>query len=383
MTRLHELYDGEGQSPWLDNLTRADLRSNVLRGLVDEGVRGVTSNPTTFAKAIAGSQDYDEQFADLVQRSSVEDAYWTMVVDDVGDALEVLRPLHEASGGGDGFVSLEVPQALAFDTEGTAASARALHSQIARSNLMVKIPGTAPGVAAVGQMVAEGRNINVTLLFGLERYDAIIEAYLSGLEACEGDLSRVHGVASFFLSRVDTEVDRRLEAVGTPEALALRGKAAVAQAKLAYRLFQKRFSGPRWEALAGRGANLQRPLWASTSTKNPVYHELLYVETLMGPDTVNTLPEATLEALRDRGRIARTVDRDVEQAEAIVERLTDVGVQLADVSTTLEEEGVSAFAKSFDELLQALGDKAGALAEGRSTRVDVDGMDLEELGHEE
>src|SRR5881394_959432 len=298
-TRLHELCDGQGQSPWLDNLKRGYIKSGRLHELVDEGIRGVTSNPTIFQKAISGSSDYDDQFADLIKRVPVEDAYWDMVIDDITNALGVLRPVHDASGGADGFVSIEVAPSLAADTDGSISAARSLHERIALPNLMVKIPATPEGVPAIRQMISEGRNINITLIFSLQRHDEVIEAYLSGLEAldkADGDLSSVHSVASFFVSRVDTEVDRRLEAIGSPDALAARGKAAVAQAKLAYQLFRERFSGPRWEALAGKGANLQRPLWASTSTKNPAYPDLLYVDNLIGPDTVDTLPEATIKA---------------------------------------------------------------------------------------
>ena len=364
MTRLHDLYQQHGQSPWIDNLRRSFITQGQLQKLVDEGIRGVTSNPTIFQKAIAGGTDYDEQFAGLIKTKSVEDAYWDMVIDDVVHALEVMRPVSEASGGADGFVSLEVAPSLAYDTDGTIAAARNLHERINRPNLFVKIPATAEGVPAIRQMISEGRSINVTLIFSIERYEEVMEAYLSGLEAYDGDLSRVHSVASFFVSRVDTEVDRRLEAVGTDEARAARGKAAVAQAKLAYQHFRQRFSGARWEALAARGANLQRPLWASTSTKNPAYPDLLYVDNLIGPDTVDTMPDATVEAFVDHGVLARTVDAGVDQARADLEGLQTFGVDVADVARTLEEEGVAAFAKSFDELIQALTDKANTLAEG-------------------
>ena len=248
--------------------------------------------------------------------------------------------------------------------EGTAAAARHLHETIARPNLLVKIPGTAEGVPAIRQMISEGRSINVTLIFSLQRYADVMEAYLSGLESREGDLSSIHSVASFFISRVDTEVDRRLEAIGSPEALALRGKAAVAQGQLAYKEFRSTFSGPRWEALVARGAMLQRPLWASTSTKNPAYPDTLYVDTLIGPDTVNTMPDATIEAFADHGTLARTVDKDVDQAEAVWRELADVGVDMDDVGAQLEREGVSSFQKSFDELLTALQTKAGELSAG-------------------
>lgn len=361
MTRLHDLYEQQGQSPWLDNLKRSYLADGTLQRMVDDGVRGVTSNPSIFQKAISGSADYDAQFAELLRSSTVEDAYWAMVVKDITDALAVMRPVHDASDGVDGFVSIEVAPALAGDTAGTIEAARRFHELIAEPNLYVKIPATREGVPAIRQMAAEGRSVNVTLIFSLERYQEVMEAYISGLEACPGDLSRVAGVGSFFVSRVDTEVDRRLEAIGTADALALRGRAAVAQAKIAYRLFQQAFSGDRWAALAARGARVQRPLWASTSTKNPSYPELLYVDTLIGPDTVNTLPEPTLDAFAARGTVARTVDVDVDEAQATLDELAAVGVDLADVAQTLEDEGVAAFVKSFDELIATLTDKARTL----------------------
>ncbi|HET7487349.1 MAG TPA: transaldolase [Acidimicrobiales bacterium] len=360
-SRLHQLYRDHGQSPWLDNLTRPMIASGRLAERVAAGVRGVTSNPTIFAKAFEAGTDYDEEFASLVRSHSVEDSYWELVIEDVTQALGVLAPVHEESGGTDGFVSLEVSPAIAHDAAATVESARYLHRRIAEPNLLVKIPATKEGVEAIRTMVSEGANINVTLIFGLDRYDEVIEAYLSGLEAFAGDLGTVHGVASFFVSRVDTLVDRRLEAIGTPEALALRGKAAVAQARLAYQLFLERFSGPRWEALRDRGACVQRPLWASTSTKNPAYPDLLYVDQLIGPDTVNTLPDATLDAFADHGTLARTIDTDVDGARRTLEALAEVGVDMDDVAKVLEDEGVAAFAKSYDEVLQRLHDKANAL----------------------
>ena len=327
-----------------------------------DGVRGLTSNPTIFQKAMAGSTDYDDQFRALAKGgTTVLGSYWEMVVQDILGALEVLAGVHADSGGTDGFVSVEVAPDLARDTEGTTGAARRLHERINRPNLMVKIPGTAEGLGAIRQMITERRSINVTLIFSLERYDEVIEAYLSGLEAAEGDLAAVASVASFFVSRVDTEVDRRLEAIGTREASALRGKAALAQAKLAYQLFERRFSGPRWEALAARGAQVQRPLWASTSTKNPDFPDTLYVDELIGPHTVNTLPDATLAAFVDHGTVARTVDVGVDEAAAVLEELAAVGVDMADVGKVLEEEGVASFAKSFDELIDVLRAKADSL----------------------
>ncbi|HEX2234949.1 MAG TPA: transaldolase [Actinomycetota bacterium] len=363
MTRLHELHDIQGQSPWIDNLTRRMLLSGTLARHVEQGIRGVTSNPTIFQKAISGGSYYDEQFRALIARSgSVEDSYWEMVIQDVQDALRVLRPTYDASGGRDGFVSLEVAPAIAYDTQATIEAARYFHERIAEPNLFVKIPATSEGIPAIQAMVSEGRNINITLIFSLSRYEEVVEAYLSGLEAFDGDLARVASVASFFVSRVDTEVDRRLEAIGGEEALALRGKAAVAQAKIAYETFRSRFAGERWAALEARGARVQRPLWASTSTKNPAYPDLLYVDTLIGPDTVNTMPDKTIEAFLDHGTVARTVDEGVEDAHATLERLAQLGIDIADVARTLEEEGGAAFSKSFDELTQALTDKADDLS---------------------
>lgn len=355
MTRLHDLHTEQGQSPWLDNLRRDWLDSGDLARWVERGVRGVTSNPTIFQKAMSSSDAYDADLERLVGGgASVVDAYWSMVADDIRGALEVLDPVHESSGGRDGFVSVEVAPALAHDTAGTVAAARELTSQITAPNLMVKIPATAEGLPAITTMIAEGHSINVTLIFGLDRYAEVIDAYLAGLEAREGDLSGIHSVASFFVSRVDTEVDARLDKIGTEDALALRGTAAVAQAQVAYRLFTERFSGSRWEALAARGANVQRPLWASTSTKNPDYPDTLYVDSLIGPDTVNTLPDATLEAFEDHGTVARTIDADPAGAQRALDRLADVGVDLGDVSAVLEREGVASFAASFDDLIGAL-----------------------------
>jgi transaldolase len=363
MTRLHDLYAEFGQSPWLDNLRRGYITSGQLQRLINDGVRGLTSNPTIFQKAIAGSDDYDEQFTSLVTHGgSVEDAYWSMVVTDISAALDLLHPVYRDSDGVDGFVSIELAPGLALDTEASIAAARALHQRIDQPNLFVKIPGVPAGIPAVQQLIGEGRSINITLIFSLERYGEVIEAYQAGLEAYDGDPAPVRSVASFFVSRVDTEVDRRLEAIGTPEALALRGTAAIAQARRAYALFLERFSGPRWDALAARGAKVQRPLWASTSTKNPAYPDTLYVDELIGPDTVNTLPDDTIKAFEDHGRLARTLDSDLDGAQRVLDDLAEVGIDMADVGRVLEEEGVAAFAKSYDELLGSLEAKAHEVA---------------------
>ena len=310
INRIAALYDEQGQSAWLDNLKRGYITSGRLVAIRDGGVRGLTSNPSIFQKAIQDSSDYDEQFAALrAQGSSIVEDYWSLVIRDIHSACDVFSQVYDHSDGVDGYVSVEVDPGLAHDGPGTESAARELHHRIDRRNLMVKIPGTAEGLAPIQQMIAEGRSINVTLIFSLDRYSRVMEAYLAGLERLAADpaadLSKVASVASFFISRVDSEVDRRLDAIGSDEALALRGKAAVAQGKLAYQLFLEAFSGARWDALAARGARVQRPLWASTSTKNPAYPDTLYVDELIGPHTVNTLPENTLEAFADHGTLAR------------------------------------------------------------------------------
>jgi transaldolase len=365
--RITALHDEQGQSPWLDNLKRGYITSGQLVAIRDSGVRGLTSNPSIFQKAIQDSSDYDEQFQQLrADGNTIDDAYWAMVTRDIHSACDVFSKVYDHSDGIDGYVSVEVDPGLAHDGPGTEAAARTLHEQIDRRNLMVKIPGTEEGLAPIEEMIAEGRSINVTLIFSLDRYSKVIEAYLAGLErlAAEptADLAGVASVASFFISRVDTEVDRRLDAIGTPEALALRGKAAVAQAKLAYQLFLDAFSGARWDALVERGARVQRPLWASTSTKNEAYPDTLYVDELIGPNTVNTLPDATLDAFADHGTVSRRVDADVDDARAVWQALADVGVDMDDVAAQLEREGVSSFQKAFDELVTALDAKASQLS---------------------
>ena len=333
MTRLHDLHAQADQSPWLDNLRRAWITSGELGRWIDRGVRGITSNPSIFQKAMTGTDDYDDQLRSLVaDGATIEESYWALVVRDIVDALEIMQPVHDASGGVDGYVSVEVNPVLASDTDGTIAAARDLDERISRPNLYVKIPATAEGIPAIQQMISEGRSVNVTLIFSLVRYAEVMEAYLSGLEARDGDLSDVSSVASFFISRTDSEVDRRLDAIGGDSALALRGRAAVAQGQVAYEMFRQVFSGERWEALASRGARVQRPLWASTSTKNPAYSDTLYVDSLIGPDTVNTLPDATLAAFEDHGTVARTVDRDPVAALDILRDLATAGVDLDDVA---------------------------------------------------
>lgn len=372
-TRLHDLYATGGQSPWIDDLKRSYVSAGGLQKLIDVGIRGVTSNPTIMAHAIKGGSDYDEQFADLIaDNPSVIDAYWELVLFDVIGALKLFRPLHDASQGGDGFVSIEVAPSLAHETAATIEAAKSLHERINEPNALVKIPATIEGVPAIEEMIATGHSINVTLIFSLERYEAVIEAYLHGLErlaAAGGDLSTVASVASFFVSRVDTEVDGRLEAIIASEAGSaravrageLRGRAAIAQARLAYGIFLERFSSPRFAALAAKGARTQRPLFASTSTKNPAYPDLYYVEGLIAPDSVDTMPDATVDAFLDHGKVARTADHDLPGAQAALDGLGEIGIDLETVSAKLEGDGVASFAASFDDLIVSLQDKASAL----------------------
>jgi transaldolase len=367
MPTLRRLYEEQGQSPWLDNLARGELQDGTMPRLVARGVRGVTANPTIVARALESSDVYDHQIHSLLNAGhSVEAIYWDLATTDVITALEVLRPTFDTSDGDDGFVSIEVAPDCADDAEATKEAARGLHDRIREPNLMVKIPATAAGVPAIEAMTAEGRSINVTLIFSLTRYAEVLEAYLSGLESLSGnggDLSSVHSVASFFVSRVDTEVDRRLEERGTVQAATLRGRAAVAQAKLAYQLFRETHSGERWNRLAAKGARVQRPLWASTSTKNSRYPDTLYVDQLIGPDTVSTLPENTIRAFEDHGTLARTIDVNVADAERVMQAIASAGVDMDDVGQTLEDEGVDAFQKSFDHVLGTLAAKHHGFAD--------------------
>ncbi len=365
MTRLHDLFDQQRQSPWLDNLRRDWLTSGELANWVEQGVRGLTSNPTIFQNAIGNSSAYDEELATFVaEGATVEDAYWGLVKTDIRGALRVLAGVHANSGGEDGYVSVEVAPALAHDTEGTIAAARELDGDIAAPNLYIKIPGTAAGLGAIQQATSEGISVNVTLLFSLERYAEVIEAYLSGLEAAEGDLSNISSVASFFISRVDAAVDKQLDEIGTPEAAALRGKVAVANGVLAYDMAMQQFAGPRWDALAARGARIQRPLWASTSTKDPDYPDTKYVDDLIGPDSVNTLPDKTLAAFLDHGNVARTINTDVAGAQDVIDGLAAVGVDLGAIAAKLEADGVASFSASFDDLLETLRDRMQGMQQG-------------------
>ncbi len=364
MGQLQDLFSQQGQSPWLDNLKRSWITDGEIQRWIDRGVRGITSNPSIFQKAIESGDEYTEQLTGLMRAgSSVADAYWSMVTDDITAALELFRPLYDSSGAGDGYVSVEVAPSLARDTGATIAMARDLWQRIDRPNLYIKIPATVEGLPAIRQAISEGINVNVTLIFSLDRYAAVMEAYVDGLDAASDagrDISSISSVASFFISRVDTEVDRRLDGIGTDQALALRGQAAVAQGQLAGAMADEAFAGDRWERLADQGGRRPRPLWASTSTKNPAYPDTLYIDELIGPDTVNTIPDATLTAFEDHGTVARTLDANVEGARATWATIGSL-VDMVDVASVLEVEGVAAFEKSFDELLGVLEARAREL----------------------
>ena len=355
-SKLHQLSE-LGQSVWIDYLSRDLLKDGELaRMMREDAVVGVTSNPTIFQKALSGGSAYDEQLAGLLEETAdPKEIFIRLAGTDVGDACDLLRPVWDATSGVDGFVSIEVDPTLAYDTEATTAQAARLHAEIDRPNLFVKIPATKPGLPAIEDMIAKGKSINVTLIFSLDRYVEVAEAYIRGLQrlaAAGGDVSRVASVASFFVSRVDTEADRRLEETGGPDEL--KGTLAIANAKLAYERFEELFSGERWEELAAKGARPQRCLWASTSTKNPAYRDVLYVEELIGPQTIDTMPEETIRAFQDHGRPELTLERDIDEAHGVLERFAAAGVDYDDVTLTLEREGVEKFADSFAELLDGI-----------------------------
>jgi transaldolase len=363
-SRLHQL-SRLGQSVWIDYLSRDLLRTGKLEELIeDDAVVGVTSNPTIFQKAISQGDAYDEQLrACLEQTDDPKEIFWQLAEKDVGDACDMLRPVWDAGKGQDGYVSIEVDPNLASDTEATVAEAQRLHEQIDRPNLHVKIPATKAGLAAIEEMISRGRNINVTLIFSLKRYEEVAEAYIRGLERLVengGDPSRVASVASFFVSRVDTEADRRLDELGGHESL--KGKLAIANAKLAYQRYKEIFSGERWDKLAAVGGSKQRCLWASTSTKNPDYRDVLYVEELIGPETVDTMPEETIEAFQDHGEVVPTLEQGIDDAKRLFAELAAAGVDYDDVVRVLEEEGVQKFSDSFSELLDGISAKRGELA---------------------
>ena len=385
MTKLHELTD-LGQAIWLDYIRRSFITSGNLHALVDGGLRGVTSNPTIFEKAIAGSTDYDDDLQRLVdQGKTVEEIYQALTLDDIQRAADVLRPVYEQSAGADGYVSLEVSPDLAYDTEGTISEARRLFATLDRPNVMIKVPATPAGIPAIETLIGEGINVNVTLIFSLAQYEAVAEAYIAGLEKLATDggdpstgsgqalrqrtagprsghaLSGVASVASFFVSRVDAAVDRALEEIGES---ALQGKIAIANSKVAYARFREILTGARWERLAAQGARPQRVLWASTSAKNPLYPDTLYVDGLIGPDTVNTVPPATLNAFRDHGTVALTLEAGLAEARAQLATLADLGVDLDAITQELQDEGVAKFAQSFQSLMSTIAEKQDRLLAG-------------------
>ncbi|HWB56600.1 MAG TPA: transaldolase [Gaiellaceae bacterium] len=360
-SRLHQL-SKLGQSVWIDFLSREMLRSGELARLIEEdAVVGVTSNPTIFQKALSTGDAYDEQLREALEdERDPKELFIRLAARDVGEACDLLRPVWDEGGGRDGYVSIEVDPTLAYETEATTAQAARLHGLIDRPNLFVKIPATKPGLPAIEDMIAKGKSINVTLIFSLERYVEVAEAYIRGLErlvAGGGRPAEVASVASFFVSRVDTEADRRLDEIGGHDEL--RGKLAVANAKLAYQRYKELFAGERWEFLAGKGATPQRCLWASTSTKNPEYPDTLYVDDLIGQETVNTMPEETIRAFQDHGTVRPTLEEGIDEAEAVFERIAAAGVDYDDVTETLEREGVDKFADSFAELLDGIRAKSG------------------------
>jgi transaldolase len=352
-----------GQSVWIDSLSRASIRGGQLRSLIDEqAVVGATSNPTIFQTAMAQGDAYEEQLRELADREA-SDAFWALAVRDIKDACDVFRPVFEETGGRDGYVSLEVDPTLAYETLASYREAIDLHERVDRPNLMVKIPATKPGLAAIEDVIASGHSINVTLIFSLRRYAEVAESYIRGIErliAAGGDPGRVASVASFFVSRIDTEADRRLEEIGGHDEL--KGRLAVANARLAYAHYKRAFTGERWEFLQGKGATPQRVLWASTSTKNPAYPDTLYVDELIGPDTVNTMPQQTIEAYQDHGDPRLRLEENLQQAHVLLEELAAAGVDYGEVTDTLEREGVTKFSASFAELLDGLREKQASLA---------------------
>jgi transaldolase len=361
-SRLHEVA-ARGQSIWFDTLSRDLVKSGELKRMMEEdAVTGVTSNPTIFQKALSSGDAYDEDLKELLEETDdPTKIFFSLALQDIRDACDVLKPAYDASNGLDGYVSMEVEPGIAYDTERTFDQARWIANEVDRPNLYVKIPATMAGLPAIEECTAKGTSINITLIFSLDRYKAVVEAYIRGLErlvAAGGDPSKIVSVASFFVSRVDSEADKRL--AGHPE---LRGKLAIANAKLAYQHYLQAFAGPRWEFLEGKGASKQRCLWASTSTKNPEYRDVMYVEELIGPDTVNTMPLETIHAFQDHGEIrGDTVLEGVEEAEALFGQLAESGVDYDDVVAVLEAEGVQKFADSFSEIVESIHAKRGALA---------------------
>ena len=351
-----------GQAPWVDELSREDIKNGGLQRMIEDGIVGVTSNPAIFQKAIAGSDLYDDQLHELAQETDDPKVmFWEVATRDIQDACDIFMPVHEETGKRDGFISLEVQPDIAYDTEATVEEATRLHETVDRPNLFVKIPATLPGLVAIEEMISRGRSINVTLIFSLERYREVARAYTRGLQRLVengGDPSNVHSVASFFVSRIDSEADTQLEELGIED---LQGELATANAKLAYQIYKQVFGGARWRKLAEHGANTQRLLWASTSTKNPDYPDTVYVDNLIGPETVNTMPKKTVEAVMDHGDIKPTLEEGVEEAKQLLDRLREAGLDYEDVTDILEKEGIQKFADPFNEMLEEIQNKSKQL----------------------
>ena len=373
--RLQELHD-VGQSIWLDSIDRRMLHDGELdRRIRDDALTGMTSNPTIFQKALASSNAYDEQIVAAEEDGLTSwELFELLETTDVRDACDAFAGVYSSTRGADGYVSIEISPGVSHNDDAAIEEARRLWKTVDRPNVMVKVPGTVEGAVAVRRLISEGINVNITLLFAIEAHDRVIEAYIAGLEdrvKAHKPIDGLASVASFFVSRVDSEIDKRLDALiakaqpAEKERLQLlKGRAAIANAKLAYRLFRQKFSGPRWEALAKQGARVQRPLWASTSTKNPSYRDVMYVEELIGPDTVDTMPPATIDAFRDHGVIDRTVDKKISAAEGLLKEVEAVGISVREVTEKLLVDGISSFQKSFDELIAGLESKIGSLTPG-------------------
>ncbi|HEY3133238.1 MAG TPA: transaldolase [Gemmatimonadaceae bacterium] len=374
--KLQDLHD-VGQSIWLDSIDRRILHDGELdRRIREDALTGMTSNPTIFQKALSSSNAYDEQITEAEEKGLTSwELFELLETTDVRDACDHFAGVYSSTRGGDGYVSIEVSPGVSHSPDASVEEARRLWKAVNRPNLMVKVPGTTEGAIAVRRLIGEGINVNITLLFAIEAHERVIDAYMAGLEdrvKAGQPIDGLASVASFFVSRVDTEVDKRLDALIAKAGPAekerlklLKGRAAIANAKLAYRLFRQKFAGPRWEALAREGARLQRPLWASTSTKNPEYRDVMYVEELIGPDTVDTMPPATIEAFRDHGVVDRTVDKKVAAAEGLLKEIEAVGISIKDVTAKLLVDGIASFQKSFDELIAGLESKIGSLAGGK------------------
>jgi transaldolase len=358
LRRMQEL----GQAPWMDELSREDIKNGGLQRMIEDGIVGVTSNPAIFQKAIAGSDLYDGQLQELARNEDdPKEMFWGIAQTDIRDACDIFMPVYERTGGEDGRVSLEVQPDIAYDSDATIEEAARLHELIDRPNLFVKIPATLQGLVAIEEMISRGKSINVTLIFSLERYREVIRAYIRGIKRLVeggGDPSGVRSVASFFVSRIDSEADSKLEELGADD---LMGELAIANAKLAYQIYKEVFGGSRWQSLAEKDAHRQRLLWASTSTKNPDYPDTIYVDNLLGPETVNTMPKKTIEAVMDHAEIRPTLEEGVEEAEEVLKRLREAGLDYEDVTDTLEQQGIQKFADPFNEMLEEIKNKGRQL----------------------